>query len=137
MFTVLKKTVSSQAPNTLIRHFNNFTLKVQRRIMHSGVLTLSIAHVTFSPQYIVEFKNIWSCASVPPYAFMAWCLTILRMPSAILVCAGTPLLSHKCSKRTDYCMLKTLKNGVLWDVTPCGSCKNRRFRRNLAPNSSE
>jgi hypothetical protein len=20
----------------------------------------------------------------------------------------------------------TLKNGVLWDVTPCGSCKNRR-----------
>jgi hypothetical protein len=22
---------------------------------------------------------------------------------------------------------KTLKNGVFWDVTPCGSCKNRRF----------
>jgi cytidine deaminase len=21
----------------------------------------------------------------------------------------------------------TMKNGVLWDVTPCGSCKNRRF----------
>jgi hypothetical protein len=21
----------------------------------------------------------------------------------------------------------TLKNGILWDVTPCGSCKNRRF----------
>jgi hypothetical protein len=21
-----------------------------------------------------------------------------------------------------------LKNGVFWDVTPCGSCKNRRFR---------
>jgi hypothetical protein len=20
----------------------------------------------------------------------------------------------------------TMKNGVLWDVTPCGSCKNRR-----------
>jgi hypothetical protein len=20
-----------------------------------------------------------------------------------------------------------LKNGVFWDVTPCGSCKNRRF----------
>jgi hypothetical protein len=27
------------------------------------------------------------------------------------------------------------KNGVLWDVTPCGSCKNR-FRRNSAPPSS-
>jgi hypothetical protein len=23
----------------------------------------------------------------------------------------------------------TLKNGVFWDVTPCGSCKNRRFGR--------
>jgi hypothetical protein len=22
---------------------------------------------------------------------------------------------------------RTLKNGVFWDVTPCGSCKNRRF----------
>jgi hypothetical protein len=21
----------------------------------------------------------------------------------------------------------TMKNGVFWDVTPCGSCKNRRF----------
>jgi hypothetical protein len=20
-----------------------------------------------------------------------------------------------------------LKNGIFWDVTPCGSCKNRRF----------
>jgi hypothetical protein len=21
----------------------------------------------------------------------------------------------------------SMKNGVFWDVTPCGSCKNRRF----------
>jgi hypothetical protein len=21
----------------------------------------------------------------------------------------------------------TMKNGVLWDIMPCGSCKNRRF----------
>jgi hypothetical protein len=26
-----------------------------------------------------------------------------------------------------------MKNGVFWDVTPCGSCKNRR--RDLAPPS--
>jgi hypothetical protein len=25
----------------------------------------------------------------------------------------------------------TMKNGVFWDVTPCGSCKNRRFRGTL------
>jgi hypothetical protein len=23
----------------------------------------------------------------------------------------------------------TMKNGVFWDVTPCGSCENRRFGR--------
>jgi hypothetical protein len=25
------------------------------------------------------------------------------------------------------CNWQALKNGVFWDVTPCGSCKNRRF----------
>jgi hypothetical protein len=24
-------------------------------------------------------------------------------------------------------MAVTMKNAVFWDVTPCGSCKNRRF----------
>jgi hypothetical protein len=24
-----------------------------------------------------------------------------------------------------------MKNGVFWDITPCGSCKNRRPRRRL------
>jgi hypothetical protein len=24
----------------------------------------------------------------------------------------------------------TMKDGVFWDVTPCGSCKNRRFGGN-------
>jgi hypothetical protein len=24
-------------------------------------------------------------------------------------------------------LIKILKNVVFWDVTPCGSCKNRRF----------
>jgi hypothetical protein len=27
----------------------------------------------------------------------------------------------------------TIKNAVLWNVTPCGSCKKPSFRRNLAP----
>jgi hypothetical protein len=33
--------------------------------------------------------------------------------------------------RDPFCKLwrseNVLKNGVFWDVTPCGSCKNRRF----------
>jgi hypothetical protein len=27
----------------------------------------------------------------------------------------------------DVFMAVAMKNGVSWDVTPCGSCKNRRF----------
>jgi hypothetical protein len=34
-----------------------------------------------------------------------------------------------CSKhvRVDVFTAVTMKNGVFWDVTPCGSCKNRRI----------
>jgi hypothetical protein len=33
------------------------------------------------------------------------------------------LVAGALSAETEYIM----KNGVFWDVTPCGSCKNRRF----------
>jgi hypothetical protein len=29
--------------------------------------------------------------------------------------------------RFEVLMAVIMKNGVFWDVTPCGSCKNRRF----------
>jgi hypothetical protein len=29
--------------------------------------------------------------------------------------------------RFDVFTAVTMKNGVFWDVMPCGSCKNRRF----------
>jgi hypothetical protein len=31
------------------------------------------------------------------------------------------------SVRSEVITAVTTKNGVFWDVTPCGSCKNRRF----------
>jgi hypothetical protein len=30
--------------------------------------------------------------------------------------------------RFEVFMAVTMKNGIFWDVMPCGSCKNRRFR---------
>jgi hypothetical protein len=38
----------------------------------------------------------------------------------------------KCSRHVLYITFEvfttvTMKNGIIWDVTPCGSCKNRRF----------
>jgi hypothetical protein len=38
--------------------------------------------------------------------------------------------------RFDVFTAVTMRNGVFWDVTPCGSCTNRRFGGNLAPPSS-
>jgi hypothetical protein len=29
--------------------------------------------------------------------------------------------------RSEVFTAVTMKNGVFWDVTPCGSCTNRRF----------
>jgi hypothetical protein len=34
---------------------------------------------------------------------------------------------HNYYVRFEFFTAVTLKNGVFWDVTPCGCCKNRRF----------
>jgi hypothetical protein len=36
-------------------------------------------------------------------------------------------ISEYSCVRFDVFTKVTMKNGVFWDVTPCGSCKNRRF----------
>jgi hypothetical protein len=33
----------------------------------------------------------------------------------------------KVAVNHEVCHANTKNNGVFWDVTPCGSCKNRRF----------
>jgi hypothetical protein len=37
------------------------------------------------------------------------------------------LRRNSASVRFEVFTAVTMKNGVFWDVTPCGSCKNRRF----------
>jgi hypothetical protein len=37
------------------------------------------------------------------------------------------LLKRKLYVRFEVFKAVTMKNGVFWDVTPYGSCKNRRF----------
>jgi hypothetical protein len=43
----------------------------------------------------------------------------------MLSCAWT--CDYRRYIRFEVFMAVTMKNGVFWDVTPCGSCKNRRF----------
>jgi hypothetical protein len=38
-----------------------------------------------------------------------------------------PMVSGKLRTGTETVTTLNMKNGVFWDVTPCGSCKKRRF----------
>jgi hypothetical protein len=48
---------------------------------------------------------------------------------------GIKCYSNLCSLvcrifvRSEVFMAVTMKNAIFWDVAPCGTCKNRRFRR--------
>jgi hypothetical protein len=48
---------------------------------------------------------------------------------AFLLPASKGRAVEDCEKdvRFEVFTAVTMKNGVFWDVTPCGSCKNRRF----------
>jgi hypothetical protein len=45
----------------------------------------------------------------------------------IQVCQTAQNTSVQISVRFEVFTTVTMKNGVFWDVTPCGSCKYRRF----------
>jgi hypothetical protein len=46
----------------------------------------------------------------------------------IAVCSMTRHMTNSSNDvRFEVFTAMTMKNGVSWDVTPCSSCKNRRF----------
>jgi hypothetical protein len=60
--------------------------------------------------------------------FRAKCCTAAALPGGI----GSDLYEPECRSvasdvRFEAFTAVTMKNGVFWDVMPCGSCKNRRF----------
>jgi hypothetical protein len=52
----------------------------------------------------------------------------LKKDHNIEFCEVLPSRKPGNSMLEDLRLLVVLKNGVFWDVTPCGSCKDRRFR---------
>jgi hypothetical protein len=49
-------------------------------------------------------------------------LSVLRLSTQIILPFILPVSSEILKQ-----LLQSRKNAVFWDVTPCGSCKNRRF----------
>jgi hypothetical protein len=61
---------------------------------------------------------------------------LFRVSPIQILCAFSylPCMLHVASIKSSLILLRfevftavNMKNGVFWDVTPCGSCKNRRF----------
>jgi hypothetical protein len=81
--------------------------------------TLSIACILFSyyfGPYSILFLKI---LSVKQYTYIEL-YQVIEVPLHFVSDLVYWLVCHSVCKRK-------LKNGVFWDVTPCGSCKNRRF----------
>jgi hypothetical protein len=45
----------------------------------------------------------------------------------LLLSIGSKNVNKEISVRSEVFKAVTMKNGVFWDVTPCGSCKNQCF----------
>jgi hypothetical protein len=54
-------------------------------------------------------------------------LGTLAVTSSICCAAPHQGVNKEIFVRFEVFTAVTMKNGVFWDVTPCGSCKNRRF----------
>jgi hypothetical protein len=125
-------------------------LTIIRCICHSVLITLKARYITFRRSLIncaclrtpLQFILPVGCSCV--YVFRRVSLTgfslSLCVPSA--TCSPQSLFSTTNHSIMDFIYLifevftaVTMKNCVFWDVTPCGSCKNR-LRRNLASPSS-
>jgi hypothetical protein len=110
------------------------------------VLDLFIVRTCTAVRYIPQWKDLQSCLSVTLYFRL-----ILHVLGELYV--QKVEISRECKplcmeQRNTFCAyiwyhiafifscvrfeiftVVTMRNGVFWDVTPCGSCKNRRFGR--------
>jgi hypothetical protein len=61
-------------------------------------------------------------------AWNIFVIAYLRRTRVLYVTEGrVRICNSKVNVRFEVFTAVTMKNGVFWDVMPCGSCKNRRF----------
>jgi hypothetical protein len=86
------------------------------------VNTMWVAFFNFVPVVIMTWVVFFNFV---PLMFLVHNLG-WRLPLPTLSGPDYSMLSRN-SVRFDVFVAVTMKNGVLWDVTPCGCCKNPRF----------
>jgi hypothetical protein len=79
----------------------------------------------FASYLLLSLKVTFRC--LLPYSQYDKSSFILNGPS--LNQAGALYRTENTTDNVEFqiFMVVTMKNGVFWDVAPCGSCKNRRF----------
>jgi hypothetical protein len=86
--------------------------QITLQLQTSGITKVDVLTV----HSLTQYKNcrMFPICSAPSGYKAKYCfLPCEAIPEEVLLTLWTNLLSQK--------------NGVFWDVTPCGSCKNRRF----------
>jgi hypothetical protein len=91
-------------------------------------------HNSKTVQYVEQIRILQTCEvavavvthNTVELEVVIWLLVSLFHPLAAYV--GVSCNHYYKQLNTLYVSAQyNLKNGVFWDVTPCGSCKNRRF----------
>jgi hypothetical protein len=100
-----------------------------------------IPQTLFKMKFHCYVRNDLPPEAIPSHVNPLYTLRSTRVNSILIVSSHWSL----SLVRFEVFTAVTMKNGVFWDVTPCGSCKSRRFGRsyrlhhhggkNVVPNS--
>jgi hypothetical protein len=92
--------------------------------------TYSIILMTLSGHHsrpIASNKILWLLESNPEPLVLQPGTLITRSQRKSTIANKNKKLEEHCEVRFEVFSAVTMMNVVFWDVTPCGSCKNRRF----------
>jgi hypothetical protein len=84
----------------------------------TGTSIYSLLHI------LISFLFLF-CLSLVTYLFPSFTLSSPLFFFSVGVVPS--LFSYSFHRLAAFKVDLTFKNAVFWDVTPCGSCKNRRF----------
>jgi hypothetical protein len=147
--TVLTRVTRRNIPKDAILHRHRCKNLKSYKLLFSWNFSryslLKPLHIT--DQSPLSISTVWkqvgkrTCRVVSTTSPTHWQLTIYFRMKTICLCNEMILWERLtgtykqcgfcgwtlCHEKFEVFTAVTMKNGVFWEVTPCGSCKNRRF----------
>jgi hypothetical protein len=107
----------------LISVRNGVDLLATLRLDWMGKLKIVLTYSGLDP---ASFLPVARCLHQLRYRAPLHCLLFLLVIHLSVIGCSSDINQCSCV-RLEVFTAVTTKNAVFWDVTPCGSCKNRRF----------